>query len=146
LIFSLRPTYGPDRPFVPLNVINPATRQLAVWYALVAPDIEAVPLPFAAAIRSGINLTTGTTGRCRGLATGSPIRVMYCSVELGLSDPRETYRWPAVVGFTADQALRVPVLGGAGGLQHFHTSLDFIHHTVTLVPRQAVPGARHTVA
>jgi hypothetical protein len=98
------------------------------------------------ASRVGLNLTTGTPGICRGLATGSPLRAIYCPVELELSDATETYRWPAVVGFSADPVLSIPVLGVADGLRLFHTTLDFVHRTVSLVPRQTIPGARHTVA
>jgi hypothetical protein len=129
-----------------LDVINPRSALRKPCYLLVAPDVDDVLLPFWLAPLIGLNLTTGTPGRCRGLATGSPVDVMYCPVELELSDATESYRWPAVVGFTADPGLRIPAFGVAGGLQHFHTSLDFVHSTITLVPRRTLPASRHTVA
>jgi hypothetical protein len=66
------------------------------------------------------------------------VGLLYAPVILVLSDQVETYRWRAVVAFT-HTPLRIALFGIAGGLEHFHTTLDVVDRELLLFPKQTLP-------
>jgi hypothetical protein len=70
-----------------------------------------------------------------------PLPCLYATVELRITDIRETYRWPALVGFVAAR-LPYQILGHAGFLQFFEAEFRGPVREVVLTPGSSFPGVR----
>ena len=55
-----------------------------------------------------------------------------------LDDGIERSRWRAVVGFTA-APLRFALLGIAGGVEYFRTTLDVENREILMLPNASIP-------
>jgi hypothetical protein len=99
--------------------------------------------PSALAQRIGVDLSQAPQRRSQGVGTSQPTPVLYAPVILVLSDSVQTVRWRATVGFVS-AVLRFSLLGIAGGLQFFRTTLDDLHE-VELVPNASLPMTQDPV-
>jgi len=89
--------------------------------------------------RIGIDLTLLVQGQATGVGGQRPVTLSYAPVILLLDDGNEVARWRAVVGFTSG-FLRFPLLGIAGGLEHFRTTLDIGRRQTILDPQSSLPA------
>jgi hypothetical protein len=129
------------RPVIPLTVIGPKGQ----WSPYVKVDTSAddVVFPLSAAALLGIDLRSAPQLSAGGVGGRSAV-VQYAPVILVLTDNIRTCRWRAVVGFTA-AFLKFPLLGIAGGLEFFRTTLDGFRKEVELVAQPHLPATQGAV-
>ena len=128
------------RPIVAVRVFGPSTSWLIDGHLDTAADDTVFPTWFAAVI--GLDLSQGVEHDITLVGRGPPVRCRFFQVKLRISDGlRETYEWPAIVGFAA-VPLRRALLGYAGFLQFFDADFHGADHEVTLTPNRSFPGRR----
>jgi hypothetical protein len=124
------------RPIIPVRLTGPGNFVVRDSLLDTGADETVVEEGIAAAI--GLDLsqapveTVSLVGRPQ-----SPCR--YAIVELLTTDIRETYRWPALVGFVPTR-LPYQILGHAGFLQFFEAEFRGTAREVTLTPGPSFPG------
>ena len=147
MIFPLRRYFVPNpvpslggariryKPVLSLAVTGPSGTDCPS--ALVDSGADDVVLPADIAAAIGIDLTAVPQLQAQGVG-GQQATLAYAPIILELSDGTETCRWRAVVAFTTAQ-LRVALLGIAGGLEHFRTTLDVGRKEVELEAQPSLP-------
>lgn len=135
-ILSLGGNWYRQRPLIPIEVIGP-TGQFGTQISVDSGSDDVVfPVRLAAAL--GVTLSGGAQRQAGGIGALVPVGLHYAPVILELSDQVETYRWRTVVAF-AQTAMRFPLFGIAGGIEHFLTTLNFARSEVILVPQPTLP-------
>jgi hypothetical protein len=127
------------KPIIPITVTGPQgqeTRQI-----LVDSGSDDIVLPSALARRLGIDLASALPGRSRGVGSAQPISILFAPVILLLDDGNERSRWRAIAGFTA-APLRFALLGIAGGLEYFRTTLDVDNREILMIPQPSIPSTQ----
>lgn len=124
------------RPVIPASLVGPADTQAFHGTLDSSSDDTLFPEHWAAPL--GIDLSQAPSGTGAGVGShGIPVR--YAEVKLRLTDGREFREWPAWVGFTP-VALVYPILGFAGCLQFFTTTLYGDMELVELTVNRLYPG------
>ena len=78
--------------------------------------------------------------RCPGCSKrGQAYALRYASVELELTDSKESWRWPAMIGLS-DAPIRYPLLGMAGSLQFMDVTYHGQEQMITLDTNTTYPG------
>lgn len=129
------------KPVIPIRITGPAGTYPHEILVDTGSDDVVFPIGFAALLR--VNLTQAPAGFAQGVGA-RPARLLYATVILELTDGVETCRWRAVVGFT-QAAMQFPLLGVAGGLEHFRTMVDFDDRQVELIPKSSLPSTQDPV-
>jgi hypothetical protein len=119
-----------------MTVIGPAGQETR--WVLVDSASDDVVFPVDLAIRIGVDLSAAPQRSAQGLGGAQPVSLLFAPVILLLSDQTETSRWRAVVGFTRTP-LRFALLGIAGGLEHFRTTLDVGDREILLNAKPSLP-------
>ncbi len=127
------------RPVVPVRIFGPLGSRLYDGCLDCASDDTIFPLALARQL--GIDLSTAPQGVAHP-AGGMTIPYLYTSVRLRLSDGLDTCEWQATVGFV-DLPLRWALLGHAGFLDFFDTTLRGARRDVLMIPNSLFPGV-HT--
>lgn len=91
------------------------------------------------AAKLGIDLSQAAERQVGLAGRPDPLRCRYASVELRISDGRETYEWTATVGFVS-APLAYSLLGYAGCLEYFDVSFHGVAREALLVPNASFPG------
>jgi hypothetical protein len=151
LIFRLQsfPVKGPApslggktrrfKPIIPCLIIGPKGQ--ALQYVQVDTAADDTVFSINVANQIGIDLSAAPGGHSQPVGNAPPVALLFAPAILLLDDSREVYRWRAVVGFTTTR-LRFPLLGIAGGLEHFRTTLDVFNQSVELVPQPSLPATQ----
>jgi hypothetical protein len=135
-VLSLGGGWYRQKPMIPIEVIGP-TGQLVAQISVDSGSDDVV-FPIGLAPILGVHLSGSAQRHATGIGSLSPVGLLYAPVILELSDQIETCRWQAVVAF-AQTHMRFPLLGIAGGLEHFLTTLNFSASEVILVPQPTLP-------
>lgn len=115
------------RPFVPLRVAGPNGRLILI-HALVDTGADEVLFPDALLPRLGFAPGSGFARGTSGV--GGRTATVYHPVRLELrAAPNDRLVWDATVG----------LVGVAGGLEFFHTTLDVVDRQLTLFPHPVMP-------
>jgi hypothetical protein len=122
---------------IPIEVTGPARK--VPCQILVDTAADDVVFPFDLAVRLGVSLSAAPRGQAQGVGGQQPVTLHYAPVILQLQDQVEVRRWRAVVGFLRGP-LRFPLLGIAGGLEHFRTTLDVGAREVELISQPSLPA------
>ena len=126
------------RPLVPLLVTGPNGRLIGIE-ALVDTGADEVLLPDSMLPRLGFAPGTGIPRATTGI--GGRGQVIYHPVRLEIRASSIDYvAWNATIGFT-QAPFHVALLGVAGGLEFFHTTLNVIDRQLTLFPHPIIPLA-----
>jgi hypothetical protein len=126
------------KPLIPIEVTGPSGKETR--RVLVDTGADDTVFSFDLAIRLGVNLTGATQGHASGVGSQRSVPLHYAPVILQLQAQTEVQRWPAVVAFTR-APLRFPLLGIAGGLEHFRTTVDVGRREVELIAGPSLPSA-----
>lgn len=139
---SLGGSFWRDKPLVPIKVIGKAGE----YDRLILVDSGADDVVFSldVARRIGVDLQSAAQRQAQGVGGQQPVTLYYAPVILLLDDGNEVARWRAVVGFTS-RLLRFPLLGIAGGLEHFRTTLDVGRREVILETQPSLPATLDSV-
>jgi hypothetical protein len=124
------------KPVIAIEVTGPGGK--APCQILVDTAADDVVFPFDLAVRLGVNLTGASQGHASGVGS-PPVPLLYAPVILQLQAQTEVRRWRAVVAFTR-APLRFPLLGIAGGLEHFRTTVDVGRKEVELISGPSLPS------
>ena len=130
------------KPVIPLVVIGPGGR--GAPSAIVDSAADDVVLPITLAASLGIDLTQAAQLQALGVGTTHPSDLFFAPVILELSDGKETCRWRATVAFTP-ASMRLPLLGIAGGLEYFRTTLVYARREVILESEPTLPRTQDAV-
>ncbi len=130
------------KPVIPVTVIGPGGQEAP--FALLDTGSDDIVFPAWLAGRIGVDLSGAAQRQAQGVGTVQPVALLYAPVILLLSDQIETCRWRAVVGFT-HTPLRFPLLGIAGGLEHFRTTVDVADREILLFPKPSLPVTQDAV-
>jgi len=135
-VVSLGGSQFRQKPLIPITVIGPSGQ----FVTQILVDSGADDVVFAArqAPLLGVDLSGGAQRHAGGVGAQAPVGLVYAPVILELADQVDVYRWRAVVAF-AQTALRFPLLGVAGGLEHFVTGLNFSAGEISLLPQPTLP-------
>lgn len=125
------------KPLIPIEVTGPAGKETR--RVLVDTGADDVVFAFDLAVRLGVNLTGATQGHASGVGSQRSATLHYAPVILQLQAQAEVHRWRAVVAFTR-APLRFPLLGIAGGLEHFRTTVDVGRKEVELIAGPSLPS------
>jgi hypothetical protein len=125
------------KPLIPALVIGPIGQ--VGCQVLVDSAADDVVFPVSLAQQIGVDLTAAVQGQARGVGAPLSVSLVYAPVILLLDDGKEVARWRAVVGFTSG-FLHFPLLGIAGGLEHFRTTLDVAKSEVILERQPSLPA------
>jgi hypothetical protein len=87
----------------------------------------------------GVDLSQAESRQLLLAGRPQPITCRYASVELRVTDGKETYTWTAIIGF-AQSRLRYPLLGHAGFLQYFNSDFQGADRQVVLTANRSFPG------
>jgi hypothetical protein len=79
-----------------------------------------------------------------GVASAARASLFFAPVILELSDQAETCRWRAVVGFT-QAPLKIALLGIAGGLEFFRSTLDVSAGLIEMIQLPSLPLTQDAV-
>src|SRR5262249_51527122 len=125
-------------PLIPLTIFGPSGR----WDPYVRVDTSAddVVFPSFIAPRLGIDLSSAPQVQAGGVC-GPTAPLYFVPVILEMTDRIDTYRWRAMVGFTA-AFLNFPLFGIAGGLEFVRTTMDGFRKEVTLVAQPYLPATQ----
>jgi hypothetical protein len=126
------------RPIIPVRITGP--RNFVVRDSLLDTGADETIFEEWIASRIGLDLSQAPTETV-SLVNRPTLPCRYATVELLITDMRETYRWPALVGFVP---VRLPyqILGHAGLLQHFDADFRGPDREVVLTPGPSFPGVR----
>lgn len=128
-----------QKPLIPIEIIGP-TGQLGTLIEVDSGADDIVfPIRMAAAL--GVTISGGAQRHAGGVGSTNPIGLWYVPVLLELSDQVETYRWRAVVAF-AQTAMRFPLFGIAGGIEHFVTTMNFRMSEIIMDPQPTLPATQ----
>ena len=105
---------------------------------LVDTGANDVVFPSALAASLGVSLSAAAVRTAQGVGSSQGIPLFYAPVILQLQDQIEICRWRAVVAFT-QAPLRLPLLGIAGGLQYFRTTLDVEARQIEMIAKPSLP-------
>ena len=125
------------RPLVPASVLGPMGARRFFPCALLDPGADDTVFPLAVAELVGVALRPDSGHGLRWRGQGYPLR--FGDVELELDDELNTWRWPAVIGFSP-APLRYPILGLAGCLQFFDARFRGQVRIVELETNASYPG------
>ncbi len=131
--FEVRPTPAQPgvsviyRPLIPVRVIG-STGDLALL-ALLDTGADETLLPGFLVPRIGVEIDPDAQARFRGVG-GQLVTASYGRVELEARTRRQSYRWPAMVGFL--EGSPAAILGHAGFLQYFTATFNSQRRQVTL--------------
>ena len=139
---SLRGARVREKPVVPLKVIGPTGAHIP--HGLVDTGADDVVFGFNIAALIGIDLSQAPQLQAQGVGATQPSALLYVPVILELSDGNETCRWRATVAFTP-ASMRLPLLGIAGGLEYFRTTLVYARREVILEPEPNLPTTQDAV-
>jgi hypothetical protein len=139
---SLRGARTRDKPVVPLKVIGPSGSHIPRGLVDTAADDVVFGLHIAKLI--GIDLSQASQLQALGIGAVRPAAILFAPVILELADGNETCRWRATVAFTA-ASMRLPLLGIAGGLEYFRTTLDVEQGIVILERKPTLPATQDAV-
>lgn len=124
------------RPFVPIRLIGPASSQL-LPQALVDSGSQDCVFPWDVHTVVGATLRPDAGHIVRWRGTAYPLR--FGDIELELADNGETWRWPALVGFSP-APLPYALLGSFGCLQYMDTTFLGAQLALKLEMNAAYPG------
>src|SRR5262245_22230761 len=127
------------RPLVPISVIGPTGKRRFFPRGLLDPGADDTVFPFAVAALLGVTLRTdGGHGLRR---RGQAFSLRFGDVSLEMSDGRQFWRWPAIIGLSS-APVRYPILGLAGCLQFFDARFRGKDQVVELETNSAYPGTK----
>jgi hypothetical protein len=124
------------RPILSVRLFGPSGSRLFDGCVDSASDDTIFPQTLAQSL--GIDLTGAPRGEARPI-DGVAIPYLYARIRLRISDGWEQYEWEATVGF-ANLQLRWALLGHAGFLDFFDTTLFGFRREVILTPNSSFPG------
>jgi hypothetical protein len=126
------------RPVIPVRITGP--RNFVVRDSLLDTGADETVFEEWIASAIGVDLSRAPTETV-SLVNRPPLPCRYATVELRITDMRETCRWPALVGFVP---VRLPyqILGHAGFLQLFEAEFRGPAREVVLTPGSSFPGVR----
>lgn len=139
-IWTLGGRWVRPRPIVVVGGEGPSGSQARE--ALVDCGADDTVFPLAIAEEIGIDLDNAPSGEA-STATQELAAVSYAEVTLRLANHGGTYQWPAKVGFT-NAPLKRPLLGFAGCLQFFTTTMYGEQESLVLEPNNLFPGTVST--
>jgi hypothetical protein len=125
------------KPVISLTVIGPSGQ--VAHPTLVDSGADDIVFPIQVAGRIGVDLSAAVAGQAQGLGGSQPVGLLYSPVILLLSDGTQTCRWRAITAFTGTK-LHFAILGIAGGLEHFRTTLDVQSREIILLPQPSLPA------
>jgi hypothetical protein len=126
------------RPIIPVRITGPLN--FIVRDSL--PDTGADETIFEEwiAARVGVDLSQAPAETV-SLVNRPPLPCQYATVELLITDMRESYCWPALVGFVPVK-LPYQILGHAAFLQFLDVEFRGNDREVVIAPNQSFPGSR----
>jgi hypothetical protein len=136
-ILSLGGRFSRPRPMLPITLIGPSGSHL--MDGLIDSGSDETIFPEYVAGIVGIDLAGATGGCTHGIGAGS-LTVRFADVTLRIAGSNELHEWPAVVSF-APLARRTAILGFAGFLQYFTTTLHGDLEFVELTVNALYPGS-----
>ena len=126
------------RPIIPVRLTGPGN--FIVRDCLLDTGADETVFEEAIAARIGLDLSQAPVETV-SLIGRPQFPCRYATVELLITDIRETYRWPALVGFVPAR-LPYQILGHAGFLQFFEAEFRGPAREVVLTPGSSFPGMR----
>ena len=135
-VISLGGRWVRPRMLVQVTLVGPAGAQAD--QAMLDSGADDTVFPEQVAHKLGIDLQQAPVGEAAGV-TGTPLPVRYAQATLRLTDGKEFRTWPAWIGFTPI-ALRQPLLGFAGVLQYFTTTIQGDMETFEMTINRLYPG------
>jgi predicted aspartyl protease len=124
------------KAIIPIRVAGPVTEEIC--QILVDTGADDVVFPVDLASRLGVNLSSAPQRQAGGVGHRQAVSIAFAPVILQLEEGSEVFRWRAMVGFTA-APLRLPLLGIAGALEHFRTTLDVQARELLLIAHPSLP-------
>jgi hypothetical protein len=128
------------RPLIPVTIMGPSGLGRDFGRAVVDPAADDTVFPLDTAWRIGTPLFADTSHRVRWRGQSHPLR--FAQVDLILTDASQTFRWPAIVGFSP-APIRYPILGQAGCLQFLDATFFGGGRSVHLETNSTYPGTLH---
>jgi hypothetical protein len=127
------------RPVVPFRVIGPGN--FLVRDGLLDTGADETVMEDWMAGYLGIDLTQAPEEPVNLVGRPGTIACRYATVELLITDVRETYRWSALVGFVPLR-LQYQLLGNAGFLEYFEAEFRGADREVVLTANRTFAGTR----
>jgi hypothetical protein len=138
-IVSLGGNWFRSKPIIPFTIFGP-TGQL-VDDVLVDSGSDDVVFPVWMAAALGVSLIGAPQRHAGGVGAAQPVGLLFAPVILELTDQVEVHRWRATVAF-AQTKMRFPLLGIAGGLEHFVTTFNFSTSKLVMIAQLTLPATQ----